>query len=241
MKLSVIIPVYNNLEMTQECIAAVRANTQDYEIVIVDNGSEPPIDGATVRNETNLGFPVAVNQGIKAAKGEVIVLLNNDCVVSQGWSERLLYHLDSYSIVGPVANYCAGMQRVAIPVYQDEQEFNLQATKWAEEHDRQSKGVNWVIGFCMVFKKSLWEEVGNFDESLWPCSGEEIDFCYRAKQTGHRVGIALDVYVHHYGSVTFMEMENAGITNYKKICTLNEIHLSEKWGEGVFVQEVANE
>ena len=242
--ISIVVPVYNNLSMTADCLKAIRANTKDYEIIVVDNGSDPEFpwgstdDPAIIRNETNLGFPVAVNQGIKAAKGDVIVLLNNDVICAQGWSERLLAHLDSYSIVGPCTNYCAGMQQVTIPVYQDEQEFNVQAEKWAETHKGKSAEVNWVIGFCMAFKKSLFDEIGPFDESIWPCSGEEVDFCMKAKATGKKIGIARDVYVHHEGSQTFRAMEKAGLVDYQESCNKNDRHLEKKWGKGVFVQSI---
>lgn len=250
--ISIIIPAWNQHEMTEECLGAIRENTSDCEVIIIDNGSNPKLytrDGNVIwriyddhfhiiRNETNLGFPVAINQGIKAAKGSTIVLLNNDCVVSQGWSERLLRHLDSYSIVAPVTNYCAGLQRVTIPVYQDEQEFNQEAEKWAGAHKGESQEVNWVIGFCMAFKKSLWDEIGPFDESMWPCSGEEVDFCMKARKAGHKVCIAKDVYVHHEGSQTFKAMEKAGQVNYEETCHKNDRHLEEKWGKGVFVQSI---
>lgn len=248
--ISICIPTLNANEMTQECIKAVRANTRDYEIILVDNGSVPPLtpinsttepycpECSIIRNETNLGFPVAVNQGIKAAKGEVIVLLNNDCVVSHGWATRLLAHLDSYSIVGPVTNYCAGLQQVTIPVYQDEKELNLRANEWAAEHKGESQEVNWIIGFCMAFKKSLWDEIGPFDESLWPCSGEELDFCMRAKAAGHKIGIVKDVYIHHAGSQTLKAMERAGQINYQALCRRNDVHLAERWGDSVFKQEI---
>ena len=76
--ISVIIPIYNQHELTQECVEAVRLNTQDYELILIDNGSIPPIekpyagfvDVTLIRNELNLGFPAAVNQGIREAKGE---------------------------------------------------------------------------------------------------------------------------------------------------------------------------
>ncbi len=115
--LSIIIPVWNQHEMTKDCLEAIRANTKDYEIVLIDNGSDPPIafsipdawarvlepgrdaryvpmvEGAgniqIIYNETNLGFPVAINQGIRAAKGDIIVLLNNDVIVTENWLNRL--------------------------------------------------------------------------------------------------------------------------------------------------------
>lgn len=242
--ISIVIPIYQQLDMTDACINSIyESGVVDTELILIDNGSIPPyqadhINATLIRNEANLGFPVAVNQGIKAASGDVIVLLNNDVICTQGWQERLLAHLDSYSIVGPVTNYAAGMQQVTIPVYQDEQELNIQAAKWSKERNGESKEVDWIIGFCMTFKKSLWEEIGPFDESLWPCSGEEVDFCMKARKSGHKVGIAYDVYVHHEGSQTFKEMEKAGQVSYKDSCHRNDRHLESKWGKGVFVQTI---
>lgn len=242
--ISIIVPVYNQHEMTTECIDAVRARTQDYEIIVVDNGSTPWFHYGSpeyyvgreqewiriIRNETNLGFPVAVNQGIRAAKGDIIVLLNNDVIVTPGWAAALVRHLDQVAIVSPMTNYCAGMQRVTLPAYRDGDELDARAREWARKNAGQSVPVNWVIGFCMAFRRSLYDELGEFDESLWPCSGEEIDFCMRARQAGHDIGIAQDVYVHHFGSQTFGDMARAGQLNYNEIVDRNDKHLSEKWG-----------
>jgi GT2 family glycosyltransferase len=236
--LSIVIPSYNQHEMTQDCLSAIRANTRDYELILVDNGSTPPYSvesvhkrGSLIRNENNTGFPFAINQGIRQSRGDVILLLNNDCIVSAGWAFWLMHHLETYSIVSPVTNYCAGIQRVTAPVYHNEGELAQVAEKWAKDHAGESQEVNWVIGFCMAFKKSLWEEIGPFDESLWPCSGEELAFCLRARHTGHRIGIASAVYVHHHGSQTFKDLEQSGQVKYNEICARNEKHVMEKWGE----------
>jgi GT2 family glycosyltransferase len=235
--LSIIIPVYNQHEMTFECIEAIRLCTTsiDYEIVLVDNGSEPPIkvpytgfvEMKLIRNEENRGFPAAVNQGINKASGDIIVLLNNDVIVTPGWLVGLFNWLNEFSIVGPVTNYCAGLQKVSIPVYKNTDELNKEAGFYRQENAGRIEEVNWIIGFCMVFKKSLCDEIGHFDESLWPCCGEEIDFCLRARSAGYRVGIAHDVYVHHFGSQTF----NAMNLDYNEICNRNDKHLAEKWGK----------
>jgi GT2 family glycosyltransferase len=243
--LSIIIPVFNQHKMTKECLTAVYAHTRDFEVIIVDNGSEPPLMPSVgeayvvprIRNETNLGFPAAVNQGIRAARGDIIILLNNDVIVTPGWAEKLTGALSEYDIVGPVTNYCAGLQRVQLPVYRDEQELNGNALEWAESHAGETQKVGYVIGFCMAFRKSLFDEIGYFDESLWPCSGEEIDFCMRARQKGHKVGIVKDIYVHHEGSQTFKDMD----VDYGEICERNDKHLIEKWGAGVMNQEVESE
>ena len=106
--ISVIIPIIDQKEMTLACIDSVEAHTDDYEIIIVDNGSEPRWFNrklAYIRNEENLGFPVAVNQGIRAAKGENIILLNNDVIVTPGWADRLIKWLDEYDFIGPCRDF----------------------------------------------------------------------------------------------------------------------------------------
>jgi len=261
---SIIIPVLNQAEITEQCILAVRENTTDYEIIVIDNGSEPayvaPFTECTftvIRNIENKGFPVAINQGIRAAKGDVIVLLNNDCIVTPGWADKLIANLGTpinvtqmcdehesyiydggYAIVAPVTNYCAGMQCVQITEYQNIEGLNKSAAEWAEGFNGEVQPVNWVIDFCMAFKKSLYDELGEFDESLWPCSGEELDFCLKARAAGHKVGIVLSCYVHHEGSMTFKAMD----VDYEGICKRNDKHLAEKWGDDFFnKQRVAPE
>lgn len=265
--LSIIIPVYNQHDMTDECIQAVRENTSDYELIIIDNGSEPAIkkpftgfvDTTVIRNEKNLGFPVAVNQGIRAANGDIIILLNNDVIVTPGWSERLvkwLYaekievtelgdsepaYIDKYqpfSIVGPCTNYAAGIQGVTTGIYNSIAELNDEAREWSESYDGAIEEVNFVIGFCMVFKKSLYDEIGEFDESLWPCSCEEIDFCFKTIEAGHKIGVAYDVYVHHFGSQTFEQMQESGQLNYKNVCKMCDEHLAKKWGNDFWQRQV---
>ena len=236
--ISIIIPILNQHEMSAECIQAIMETTTDYEIVVIDNGSDPPFKSPfsgfnevrVVRNEENKGFPAAVNQGIRAAKGDVIVLLNNDVTVSPGTLNRLADWLENFDIVGPSTNYCAGMQMVQIAPYQSREELDNEVDALFESSQGEGEEVNWIIGFCMVFKKSVWEQVGDFDTTLWPCNGEEIDFSLRAKEKGFKIGIARDIYVHHEGSVTFRDMEDAGQIEYLKICERNDKHLAEKWG-----------
>ena len=224
--------------MNLECIKSIMENTTDYEIVVIDNGSDPPFkppfsgfnEIRIIRNEENKGFPIAINQGIREAKGDTIILLNNDVVVTPESLNHLADWLETFDIVGPTTNYCAGLQQVQLPSYQNIDELNNEADALFESSEGECEEVNWIIGFCMAFKKTVWEAVGDFDESLWPCSGEEIDFCLRAKEKGFKIGIAKDIYVHHEGSVTFRDMENAGQVEYAKVCERNDKHLAEKWG-----------
>ncbi len=101
---SVIVPCWNQLEFTRHCIAALRRHTrQPWELVVIDNGSTDgtrdylagvqdmsPVPVGVVANARNLGFPAAINQGMRQARGEYLVLLNNDVVVTEGWLDHLV-------------------------------------------------------------------------------------------------------------------------------------------------------
>lgn len=228
--LSIVILAHNEHEMTRECLAAVYAHTRDYEVILVDNGSEPPIAGATIRNTQNLGFPAAVNQAIRASHGDVICLLNNDCIVTPGWAERLVPMLERFAIVGPMTSFAAGVQLTGVPVYYDADGLAEVARAWTAGRAGRELSVNWVTGFCFLFKRSLFGELGDFDESLWPCSGEEIDFCLRARAKGYAIGIAQDIYVHHEGSVTLRAVDPA----VDALITRNNKHLADRWKRDIW-------
>ena len=241
--ISIVVPIFNQHEMTDDCILSIREHTDlDYELILVDNGSTPPVKmpftGYTsvklLRNETNSGFPKAVNQGIEASSGDIIILLNNDVVVTPGWADGLVSWFDEFDIVGPVTNYSVGLQRVQTPFYQSKEALENVADNWAEEYEGEVLEVNWIIGFCMAFKREVFDKIGAFDESLWPCSGEEIDFCFRAREAGYKIGIAGDVYLHHIGSQTFKIMD----VDYEETCKRNDAHLAEKWGKDFWFNQL---
>jgi len=251
---SIIIPFYNNIDLTCECIQSIRENTENYEIILIDNGSSPtyaedrpgtwrPVNyngPIVIRNKSNIGFPAAVNQGIRESRGDIIILLNNDTIVTPNWANRLEWHITNHcSIVGPMTNYSSGLQQTGIPVYYDKQELYTRSMQFQSQNAFQYQSVNWLIGFCMMFRRSLYNTLGPFDESLWPCSGEEIDFCFNARHNGHQVCIAKDVYIHHYGSKTFFNM--VSMEEYLSICNRNEKRLFDKWGDKFTTQTITNQ
>jgi glycosyltransferase involved in cell wall biosynthesis len=101
---SIIIPCWNQVEFTQQCFAALKQHTRRaWELIVIDNGSTDGtaayLAGARdlasmpvtiVTNTKNLGFPAAINQGLQLARGEYLVLLNNDVVVTDGWLDQLI-------------------------------------------------------------------------------------------------------------------------------------------------------
>ena len=101
---SIIIPCWNQLDFTRQCIAALLRHTHGlWELIIIDNGSSDgtagylanlrdaaPLPVTLISNSRNLGFPAAINQGLKCARGDYLVLLNNDVVVTEGWLSQLI-------------------------------------------------------------------------------------------------------------------------------------------------------
>ncbi len=101
---SIIVPVWNQIEFTQQCIAALKSHTRPaWELIVVDNGSTDgtgaylagvrdmsTVPVTLVSNATNVGFPAAINQGLRLARGEYLVMLNNDVVVTDGWLDQLI-------------------------------------------------------------------------------------------------------------------------------------------------------
>src|SRR5690606_7521656 len=118
---SVVVPLWNGLEHIEECLSSLLQQTYTpLEIIVVDNGST---DGSAevverhfetvrlLRNEQNLGFSAACNRGLEAARGEILLLLNQDTIVEPDWVEALARGLDTTpdtGIVGSKAFYPDG-------------------------------------------------------------------------------------------------------------------------------------
>jgi len=212
---SIIILCWNELEYTKQCIESVLANTSaPFELVLVDNGSTDgtpdymaTIDGAKViRNEENLGFPKGVNQGIEAAEGDYIVLLNNDTIVPPGWLDRLTQCAESaedIGMVGPRSNYVVGDQLIAVP-YLAPHQIPAFAAKYAWQHRGERQETHRLIGFCMLIRREALNAVGLLDEEFGIGTFEDDDLCWRVRQAGYRLVIAGDAFVHHFGSRTFI-------------------------------------
>ena len=115
MRCDIIIPVWNQLERTRECIDSVRENTRaSYRLVIIDNASDKPtkeyleslrgaLPGIVLkRNKDNLGFIKVVNQGMKESNSEYVCVLNNDTVVTAGWLSEMIGVAGSEGGIGVV-------------------------------------------------------------------------------------------------------------------------------------------
>ena len=101
---SIIVPCWNEREFTRQCVVALKSHTRPpWELILIDNGSTDgtgtylagardlaAVPVTVVTNAKNLGFPAAINQGLRLARGEYLVMLNNDVVVTDGWLDQLI-------------------------------------------------------------------------------------------------------------------------------------------------------
>ena len=172
---SIVIVTFNQIEFTRQCVDSIRRMTDEpYELIFVDNGSEDgtpeyleTIAGATViRNLANRGFPAAANQGIAAAVGGQVLLLNNDTIVTTGWLYRLLQAMQSdpkIGLAGPCSNFVGSEQQVEIN-YSNLAGLDGFAWEWGKSHDREVAESSRLIGFCLLLRRAVVDEIGTLDE-----------------------------------------------------------------------------
>lgn len=201
MKFSIIIPNWNGEKLLKENLTAVLKSGAQ-QIIMIDNGST---DGSVaflkklqnqysqlkvIFNQSNLGFVKAVNQGVKIAEGEIVVLLNND--------------------VSPEADFLKPLEKD----FQDEKVFavSLHEPQWSwakgswhngfieHESGQKTKTVHlsfWANGGSGAFRKSVWLELGGLDEIFAPFYWEDTDLSYRAWKRGYKILWEPQSIVHH--------------------------------------------
>lgn len=226
-KYSIIIPVCNNQQLTRDCLDSIAKHTLNYEVIIVDNGSTPAWSGIQkiIRNETNLGFPVAVNQGIKAATGEVIVILNNDTIVTPHWLDYIDEHLKNFDIVGPCTNSISGPQQVPFDSSTDEKYLNSFAKIFHAKNVGKVRPYHRLVFYCVAIKREVINKIGLLDEIFTPGNFEDDDYCMRAVEAGFKLGIVEDVFILHLGSATHKSLS----LDKKKLIATNQAKFEQKW------------
>jgi GT2 family glycosyltransferase len=243
---SIIVPCCGQLGFTRLCFASlVRHTRKPWELVVIDNGSTDgsaaylagvqdtaPVPVTIVSNARNLGFPAAVNQGLRVARGEYLILLNNDVVVTDAWLDQLVALVDSrpdMGLAGPMSNYVSPPQWVEKAPYQDMDEMHVFAGRWREEHRGQWFTVGKLSGFCLLMKRRVYETIGGLDERFGLGFFDDDDLAERARRAGFELAVAHDLFIHHFGSRTF---QGNGIDT-ERLLEHNQQRFAEKWGSEI--------
>jgi GT2 family glycosyltransferase len=221
-EVSIVIPVFNALPLTQGCLASLVRGTEyiNYEIIIIDNAST---DGTSkwlksqqieqpnlkfIQMNHNIGFGPAVNIGLRHSKGEYIVILNNDTLVGPGWLNNLLAIIKrdpTIGILSPVTNYVGegpqiDKQAQSLPPEQEEIDQFAKSIAGRAEVIFEPKR---LVFFCVLLRRGLVDLIGGLDEGYEKGNFEDDDYCLRARMIGYRLAIARNSFVYHIGSATF--------------------------------------
>ncbi|GAB6087928.1 glycosyltransferase family 2 protein [Alkaliphilus crotonatoxidans] len=232
---SIIIPVYNQLHLTRNCINLIQQHTEgEYEIIVVNNGStdrtKKVLDRIrnirVIHNQYNEGFAKACNKGITRARGDLLLLLNNDTLVGPKWLSNMKKCILSDPIigmVGPRSNFVGGLQLIRGPRLEHQLEF----TRRFNQHNPEKWfDLDFLSGFCLLIKREVINQIGLLDERFGIGSYEDNDYCTRARRAGFRLVCAGDTFVYHLGSQTF----KGNRLNDVKIGAENHKKYIDKWG-----------
>lgn len=238
---TIVVPVYNQLEYTAVCLeslAAVRTEVP-FEVVVVDDASSDATpewlercDGICfARNEENLGFIGSCNRGATMARGECLVFLNNDTRVTDDWLDRLVEPLrsrDDVGVVGARLVYADGtLQEAGGIVFRDASGWNYGRGDHPDRPEYRFVGeVDYVSGACLAIRRDLFESLGGFDRHFAPAYYEDTDLCFRVRQRGLAVLYQPAATVVHFEGVTSGTDESSGAKRYQAV---NRERFLERW------------
>ena len=240
-KVSIIIPVYNKWVYTAACLRSLLEfkGKVSFEVIVVDDQSSDEtakqledIDGLThLRNEKNLGFVGSCNRGARHARGEYLVMLNNDTQVLEGWLDELIDTFDrepEAGLVGARLVYPDGsLQESGGIVFNDGSGWNYGRGKQAENPEYlYLREADYCSGACIALKTEYFLQIGAFDERYAPAYYEDTDLAFRVRESGLKVMIQpLSAVIHHEGITSGTDTSSGA----KKYQAINQKKFVERW------------
>ncbi|OGE91077.1 MAG: hypothetical protein A3A83_01020 [Candidatus Doudnabacteria bacterium RIFCSPLOWO2_01_FULL_48_57] len=220
MDLSVVIVSFNTKEKLRECLRSVFGSVTKYsfEVLVVDNNSRDGSAGAVaaefpnmklIRNSDNVGYSKANNQALRLAQGSFFLLLNSDVEVAPDSFDKMISYMDNEKAVGIVGcrviKSDGSFDKAARRSFPDlanslrhflglssDYNLDLPEDKIAE--------VDSVMGAFLMIRREVVDKIGLLDEAFF-MYGEDLDWCFRAKQAGYKVVYnPATTVVHHKGS-----------------------------------------
>ncbi|NWF93033.1 MAG: glycosyltransferase family 2 protein [Syntrophaceae bacterium] len=234
---SVVIVSHNGFELTHACVSSILRNTHEvsYEIIVVDNASTDGTPQSLLQmfpstrvivNNVNIGYGAACNQGMRAANGRYVMILNNDTEVLDGALANLAKILDHRSDIGVVAPKLLNpdrtiqpsisrfpslipiMIRQIVPASIVEQRGILRLIRWTArglginigrlDEYVHSTEVECPMGSAFMIRRKVIEEVGMFDAQRFFLFTEEADWFYRIRNAGWKIYYTVDATALHH-------------------------------------------
>jgi len=218
----------------------LRYSRPPFELIFLDIGS---LDGTAeylagikaastirievIRTPADIAIPEACKEALREARGDYVVLLNNDTIVTEGWLQKLVELVNlspAMGMVGPMSNYAAPPQLVEPVPYRvkprrgkaprqyglnetllDVEAMQSFAREFREKHKTKWMEVDHLSGFCILLKREVLERVGmgNADQSANLGLFDTDGLNEKARKAGLKLACARDLFIHHFGTLTF--------------------------------------
>lgn len=227
MKIAVVILNWNGEVLLERFLPSVIQYSPNAEVYVADNASTdtsiaflkenyPTVK--IIQNDTNGGFAKGYNDALKQVEADIFCLLNSDVEVTENWLDPIieafnqipnasviqpkvldLLKQDHFEYAGAAGGYidqlgypfCRG--RIFQHLEKDLGQYN------------DTKEIFWATGACMFVKRAVFESLGGFDTDYF-AHQEEVDFCWRAKNKGHKIYYVGASEVYHLGGSTLSNM-----------------------------------
>jgi GT2 family glycosyltransferase len=222
-EVSIVLVLYNRAELTLQCLYSILGNAfSSYEVIIIDNASSDEtrellkrVEGATIiLNEDNLHYLLACNQGSRLAKGEFILLLNNDTQFEPQSLSAALRTIRSSSDIGAVGGKIilqdGSLQEAGSIIWRDGscEGYGRGDSPFAPAY-MFKRDVDYCSAAFLLTRRDLFLRDGGFDEAYGPAYYEETDYCVRLWRQGKRIVYDPDVTLFHYEFASSGSSESA--------------------------------
>lgn len=233
--IDIVICIHNALPDVKSCLQSIDRvrRIRSQRLILVDDKSDDHVSRflddyskkapnvVVLRTEKRIGYTRAANLGLERSSAKVVILLNSDTIVTDGWAEKIVdafYSGPKVGIVSPMSNAASyqSLPEIAsskgqtaineLPVGLTPEDMNRYCELWSAANFLPRTQL--AHGFCFGISRDLINVIGHFDEKNFPHGyGEENDYCFRALEAGYSPVIATHTYIYHAKSKSYVGEE----------------------------------
>ena len=220
--MSIVVPIHDAPTVTCRCLASVEKYAPEAEVILVDDASRltetlevirhfSSRNGwKVIRHEKSLGHSEACRAGARLATRPYLCLLNSDTVVTPWCWRRIkevFEHDQKIGVAGPSTSDSGNPQILPLAAdlryYLNDNQICAFAERLLTECEEPIViDLAWVAGFAFFIRRSLWEQLGGFDQKL-PDYGNEVELCSRVAEKGYRLVWVRNCYIHHFARQSY--------------------------------------